>query len=62
MTFFSKCEQICRKQQTWSHLLKKPLMENFVFCTVCAAFKNMQMNMYFVIFLEQRQARNHQKF
>ena len=29
--FFSKCEQICRKLRIWSHLLKKSLMENFIF-------------------------------
>ena len=29
--FFSKCEQIRRKLQIWSHLLRKSLMENFVF-------------------------------
>ena len=32
--FFSKCEQICRKLRIWSHLLKKSLMENFIFCAV----------------------------
>ena len=32
--FFSKCEQICRKLRVWSHLLKKSLMENFIFCAV----------------------------
>ena len=32
--FSSKCEQIRRKRQIWSHLLKKSLMENFIFCTV----------------------------
>ena len=32
--FFSKCDQICRKLRIWSHLLKKLLMENFVFCAV----------------------------
>ena len=32
--FFSKCDQICRKLQNWSHLLKKFLMENFIFCVV----------------------------
>ena len=32
--FFSKCDQIRRKLRIWSHLLKKPLMENFPFCTV----------------------------
>ena len=32
--FFRKCDQICRKLRIWSHLLKKSLMENFIFCTV----------------------------
>ena len=32
--FISKCDQICSFQQTWSHLLKKSLMENFIFCAV----------------------------
>ena len=31
---FSKCDQIHRKLQIWSHLLKKSLMENFIFCAV----------------------------
>ena len=31
---FSKCDQIGRKMWIWSHLLKKSLMENFVFCAV----------------------------
>ena len=29
-----KCDQIHRKLQIWSHLLKKSVMENFSFCTV----------------------------
>ena len=29
--FFSKCDEICRKLRIWSHLLKKSLMENFIF-------------------------------
>ena len=29
--FFSKCDQIRRKLQIWSHLLKKSLMENSFF-------------------------------
>ena len=33
--FFSKCDQIRRKLQIWSHLLKKSLIENFIFCVVC---------------------------
>ena len=32
--FFSKCDQISRKLQICSHLLKKSLMENFIFCAV----------------------------
>ena len=30
--FFSKCNQILRKLGIWSYLLKKSLMENFIFC------------------------------
>ena len=32
--FFSKCDQILRKLRIWSHLLKKSLIENFIFCAV----------------------------
>ena len=32
--FFSKCDQILRKLCIWSHLVKKSLMENFIFCAV----------------------------
>ena len=32
--FFGKCDQICRKLWSWSHLLKKYLIENFIFCAV----------------------------
>ena len=32
--FFHKCDQMRRKLRIWSHLLKKYLMENFIFCTV----------------------------
>ena len=32
--FFSKCDQIHRKLQIWSHLLEKSSMENLIFCTV----------------------------
>ena len=32
--FFSKCDQIRSTLHTWSHLLKKSLMENFIFCAV----------------------------
>ena len=32
--FFSKCDLIGRKLRIWSHLLKKSLMKNFIFCAV----------------------------
>ena len=32
--FFSKCYQIRRKLRIWSHVMKKSLMENIVFCEV----------------------------
>ena len=32
--FFSKCVQIRSFLRIWSHLLKKSLMENFIFCVV----------------------------
>ena len=32
--FFGKYDQIRRKLRIWSHLLKKSLIENFIFCAV----------------------------
>ena len=32
--FFSKCDQVHRKLRIWSHLLKRSITENFVFCAV----------------------------
>ena len=32
--FFSKCDQIRSFLRIWSHLPKKSLMENFIFCVV----------------------------
>ena len=37
--FFSKCDQIRRKLRIWSHLLKKSLMQNFIFCAVIVVLK-----------------------
>ena len=34
--FSSKCDQIRILQRIWSHLLKKSLMENFIFFSVGA--------------------------
>ena len=36
--FFSKCDQIRRKLRIWSYLLKKSLMENFIFSAVLTLF------------------------
>ena len=30
--FFSKCDQLLSFGRIWSHLLKKPLRENLIFC------------------------------
>ena len=35
--FASKCDQIRGKLRTWSHLLEKSLMENFIFYAVGVA-------------------------
>ena len=36
--FFSKCDQIRNFLRIWSHLQKKPLIENFIFCAVKIIF------------------------
>ena len=41
--FFSKCEQIRRKLRIWSHLLKKSLLENFIFCAVSNTAKGVNI-------------------
>ena len=42
--FFSKCDQICSFLGIWSHLLKKSLMENFIFHAVI--FLSLFCNLY----------------
>ena len=37
--FFSKCDQIRKKLRIWSHLLKKYLVKNFIFCVVLGKIK-----------------------
>ena len=32
--FFSKCDQICSFLRSWSHLLNKSFMKNFILCAV----------------------------
>ena len=47
--FFSKCGQIRKKLRIWSNLLKKSLMENFIFCavssTIYTKWQKNQLNM-----------------
>ena len=44
--FFSKCDQILRKLWIRSHLLRKSLMENFIFCAV---FQTHMINLFMKI-------------
>ena len=41
--FFSKCDEIRSFQRIWSHLMKKSLMENCIFCVV-HLYHQMMMN------------------
>ena len=49
--FFSKCDQIQRKLRIWSHLLKKSVIENFIFMkTNCSNhLKKNSMYIYCII-------------
>ena len=38
--FLSKCDKIHSFSRIWSYLLKKFLMENFIFCTVNTLYKS----------------------
>ena len=50
--FFSQCDQIRRKLRIWSHLLKKSLMENFIFYAVyIPAVKRVQIRTYIIPYL-----------
>ena len=50
--FFSKCDQSHIKRRIWSQLLKKSLMENFIFYAVLQASmlgkKNFKIRVYTV--------------
>ena len=43
--FFSKYDQIRRELRIWSHLPKKSLMKNFIFCAV----EVLQVALYFFL-------------
>ena len=45
MDFFSNCNQTRIKLRIWSHLLKKSLMQNFIFLwSMNLEFKNIKLN------------------
>ena len=50
--FSSNCDQIRRRLRIWSHLLKKSLMENFIFCAVYVLWNLLLVIMIFFSFLE----------
>ena len=56
--FFSKCDQIHKKLWIWSYLLKKSLMENFIFCALFSAIKVHENLCFLRKFLETRQINN----
>ena len=41
--FFSKCDQIPNFLRIWSNLLKKSLIENFIFCAVIGKSKKKKL-------------------
>ena len=43
--FFNKCDQISRKLQIWSHLLKKPSMEKFIFLCSDGSYKGRKQSL-----------------
>ena len=47
--FFSKCDQIRSFLRIWSHLLKKSLMENFIFFVQCECNPELQLQSFYVI-------------
>ena len=50
--FFGKCDQICSFLGIWSHLLKKYLMENFIFCAVnVVAIRTFSRNIFRTLFI-----------
>ena len=57
--FFGKCGQIRSFLRIWSHLLKKSLMENFIFRAVLGARKgphtnNLRIKLMFVLITRRR--------
>ena len=55
--FFSKCDKIRWKLRIWSHLLKKSLMENFIFCAVIQEYVDHIKNLASVYLRQCRSSR-----
>ena len=47
--FFSKCDQIRSFLRIWPHLLKKYLMENFIFCAVSVKQKESNVPLFHLV-------------
>ena len=56
--FFSKCDQVRSFLWIWSHLLRKSLMKNFIFCTV----KQLHVAFFFIKFQYHLILELHKKF
>ena len=56
--FFSKYDQIQRKLQIWSHILKKSLMENLIFCAVLFIYYTMWLLYSFKLVLHENVLKN----
>ena len=51
--FFSKCHQFRSFVLIWSHLLKKPLMENCIFCAVNISKQTQIYPLNYVIYISK---------
>ena len=59
--FFSKCDQIRSFLRIWSHLLKKSLTENFIFCAVTVAILrwNLRLSLKLKLITEKKSYKTH---
>ena len=60
--FFSKSHHICRKLRMWSHLLKKSIMENFIFSAVTHSCSNLEGQIVFIKQIKSLSIHHLQKF
>ena len=55
--FFSKCDQIRSFLRIWSHLLKKSLMENFIFLCSDISFSDIVLDIRYSVFTSFQRAK-----